>query len=65
MGLTLDTNLKFYTNVAKGLNLKVGKILGLVHTFLEVTGEKLLAGGGGGTFLPPSWIGLKTVIKNS
>ena len=53
MGLTLDTNLKFYTSVAKGLNLKVGKILGLVHTFLEVTGEKLLAGGGGGGHFYP------------
>ena len=31
--------LKFYTSVAKGLKLKVRKILWLILTFVEVTGE--------------------------
>ena len=49
--------LKLYTNVAKGLKLKVRKFLGLIPTFVEVTGEKLVRGGGGGAgevrfFLP-------------
>ena len=51
LGLALGTNLKFYTSVAKGLKLKVRKFLGLIPTFLEVTGEKLV--GGGDPFLPP------------
>ena len=42
LGLALGTNLKFYTNVAKGLKLKVEKFLGLILTFVEVTGEKLV-----------------------
>ena len=46
MGLALGTNLKFYTSVAKGLDLKVRKFCGLIPTFLEVTEEKLVAGGG-------------------
>ena len=51
LGLALGTNLKFYTNVTKGLKLKVGTFWGLIRTFVEVTGEKLI----GGTFLvPPS-----------
>ena len=60
LGLALGTNLKFYTSVAKGLKLKVKKFWGLNHTFVEVTGEKLV----GGPFCPtpppslPSWIGL-------
>ena len=33
--------LKFYTSVAKGLKLKVRKILGMIPTFIEVTGGKL------------------------
>ena len=48
-GLTLHTNLKFYTSLSKGLKLKVRKFWGLTPTFVEVTGEKLV----GGTFLPP------------
>ena len=40
--LTLDLALKFYINVAKGFKLKVRKFLGLIPTFLEVTGEKLV-----------------------
>ena len=47
MGLALGTNLKFYTSVAKGLKLKVRKFWGLILTFVEVTGEKLVAGGVG------------------
>ena len=40
--LALGTNLKFYTSVAKGLNVKVRKFWGLIPTFVEVTGEKLV-----------------------
>ena len=49
LGVALVMNLKFYTSVAKRLKLKVGKFWGLVPTFLEVTGEKLV---GGKAFLP-------------
>ena len=59
LGLALGTNLKFYTSLSKRLKLKVRKFLGLISTFVEVTGEKLV----GGSFCPsppfPSWIGLK------
>ena len=41
LGLALGTNLKFYTSLSKGLKLKVRKFLGLINTFVEVTGEKL------------------------
>ena len=62
LGLALGTNLKFYTSVAKGLKLKVRKFLGLIHTFVEVAGEKM---GGGCIFgLPPSWIGLTLFVYN-
>ena len=40
-GLTLGTNLKFYTSVAKELKLKVRRFWGLIPTFVKVTGEKL------------------------
>ena len=50
LGLALVTNLKFYTNVAKELKLKVRKFWGLIPTFVEVTEEKLV---GEGTFCPP------------
>ena len=46
LGLALGTNLTFYTSLAKGLKLKVKKFLGLIPTFAEVTGEKLVGGGG-------------------
>ena len=36
--------LKFYASVGKGLKLKSRKFLGLVPTFVEVTGEKLAGG---------------------
>ena len=45
--------MKFYSRVAKGLKLKVGKFGGLSPTFVEVTGEKL-GGDMGGGGLPPS-----------
>ena len=40
--------LKFYTSVAKESKLKVRKFFGLIPTFVEVTGEKLV----GGVFYP-------------
>ena len=49
LGLALGTNLKFYTSVAKGLNLKVRKFCGLIPMFVEVIEEKLV----GGLFAPP------------
>ena len=55
LGLALGTNVKFYTSVTKGLKLKVRMFCGLILTFIEVTGEKLV----GGTFpptLPAYWI---------
>ena len=48
--LALGTNLKFYTSVAKELKLKFRKFQGLIPTFVEVTGEKLV----GESFCPPS-----------
>ena len=44
LGLTIGTNLKFYTSVAKGLNLKVRKFCGLIPMFVEVIEEKLAGG---------------------
>ena len=40
LGLTLGMALKFQASMAKGLKLKVRKFCGLIHTLLEVTGEK-------------------------
>ena len=42
LGLTLGTNFKFYTSVAKDLKLKVRKFVGLNPTFVEVTREILV-----------------------
>ena len=53
LGLALGTKLKFYTNVAKGLNLKVREFCWLIPTFLEVTGGKLVEEGGE-VFWPPT-----------
>ena len=39
MGLVLSIALKFYNRVAKELNSKVRKLLGLIVVFIEVTGE--------------------------
>ena len=44
LGLALGANLKFYTSMAKGLKLKVRKFWGLIPTFVEVKGEKLVGG---------------------
>ena len=38
----------FYTSLSEGLKLKVRKFWGLIPTFVEVTGEKLV----GGAFYP-------------
>ena len=48
MGLALGKTLKFYTSAAKGLKLKLREFLGLIPTFVEVTGENWQGG-----FLPP------------
>ena len=55
LGLRIGMALKFYTSLAKWLTLKVIRFRGLIPTFVEVTGEKLV---GGPFSLPPSWIGL-------
>ena len=47
LGLALGLSLKFYSSVAKGLKLKVKQFCGLSPTFAEVTGEKMVVGGGG------------------
>ena len=47
--LAPGTNLKFYTSMAKGLKIKVKKFLAPIPAFVEVTGKKLV--GGGGAFL--------------
>ena len=52
LGLAQGIALKFYTSVAKGLKLKVRKFWGLIPTFVEVTGEKLV----GGPFCPTLFI---------
>ena len=36
--------LEFHASVEKGLKLKVRKFWGLLPTFVEVTGEKLVGG---------------------
>ena len=43
--------MKFYTRVAKGIKLKVKEFWGLIPTFVEITGKKLVGGGG---FFPSS-----------
>ena len=42
LGLTLSLAMKFYANMAKELKLKVRKFQGLIPTFIEVRGEKLV-----------------------
>ena len=61
LGLALGTNLKFYTSVAKGLKLKVRKFWGLIPTFVEVPGERLV----GGPFCPPPPPILNSVKRTS
>ena len=48
LGLVLGVALMFSTSVAKGSKLKVRKFWGLIPTFVEVTGEKLVGWGKGG-----------------
>ena len=43
LGLTLGMGLKFYTDVAEVLKLKVRKFWGLILTFVEVPEEKLIS----------------------
>ena len=45
LGRTLVIPLKFYASVVKRLKPKFKKFLGLIPTFVEVTGEKLILGG--------------------
>ena len=40
---------KFYTSLEKGIILKIRKFWGLIVTFVEVTGERLV----NGAFLTP------------
>ena len=44
LGLVLGVALRFYTKLEKLLKLKVRMFLGLIPTFLDITGEKLVAG---------------------
>ena len=60
VGLALGTNLKFYTNLAKGLKLKVKMFWELTPTFVELTGENLVGGPFCTPLPPPFWIGLKS-----
>ena len=55
LGLALGTNLKFYNSVAKELKLKVRKFWGLIPTFVEVTGEKLVG--------EPFYFNVKNTLK--
>ena len=61
-GLALDTNLKFYNSMAKGLKLKIRKFWGLIPMFVEVTGEKLV---GGDLFDHPILNRVKLLTRNS
>ena len=42
--MVLGMDLRSYTSVAKGLKVKPRKVLGLIPTFVEVTGKKLVGG---------------------
>ena len=50
--LALGIAFKFYTSVAKVLKLTLRKFWGLIPTFGEVPGEKLVGRGQGGLFAP-------------
>ena len=63
LGLALGANLEFYTSVTKRLKLKVGKFRGLIPTFLEVTGKKLVVGGRGLFALPLSFCKTEKPIR--
>ena len=55
--------LKFHTGVVKKLNRNVRKLWDLVPTFVGVTVEKLVVGGGGGGFWPRGRRGKLLVLK--
>ena len=44
LGLGQGMALEFYTNVTKGLKLKIRKFWDLIPTFVEFTGEKPIEG---------------------
>ena len=56
LGLAVPTDLKLYTSLSKELKLRVKEFSGLILTFVEVTGEKLV--GEPFCFPPPSGTGL-------
>ena len=56
--MALSTNLKLHTSAEKGLKQKDRTFWGIIPTFVEVTGEKLI---GGAFCSPPSWI--RSTIK--
>ena len=56
LGLSLGIALKFYTNVAKELKLKVRKFFGIIITLVEVMGGNLVGGEGIFYPLPPPCI---------
>ena len=53
--------LKFYTSVTKGLKLKDRKFWGLISTFVDITGEKLI---GWSFCLPPHPPPIRNRVKN-
>ena len=60
-GTKLGMPFKFYVSVAKRFELKFRKFWGLISTFVEVTGEKLV----GGPFGNPSRIRLSILIDTA
>ena len=52
LGLVIGMALKVYTSESQGLKLQVRKFWGLIPTFVEVTGEKLVGGGLSGLLYP-------------
>ena len=59
LGLALSMTIKFYTNVAKRLKLKLRMFWELIRTFVEVTGKKLVRG----TFLSSPHPPLSILIR--
>ena len=54
--------LKYYKSVVKALNLKIPTFWGLIPTFVQVRGEKLLAGA---FWFPSILIGLKDSFQSN
>ena len=65
LGVALEMVLKFYTSVENGFKLKVRKFWGLIPTFVEVTGEKLVGGPFCTPAPPPQTLILNRVKKDS